>query len=84
MFLSMFQHFHRLVARGIEDDREIKTLFAHQRDKKKNMGKEMVRSDKVDVVNMMMSDHAFQLLKQFLLTHAGAQALMGNLVILAE
>ena len=44
----------------------------------------MVRSDEVDVVDMMMFDHAFQLLKQFLLIYAGPQALMGNLVILAE
>ena len=48
------------------------------------MGEEMIRGDKVDVVDMTQFNHVDQPAEQFLQTHVPAQVFMGNLVILAE
>ena len=44
----------------------------------------MVRCHKINVMHMIMRDQIFQLPKQFAQTRMCAQALMGDLVILAE
>lgn len=75
--------FHGLIARKIEDDRDIPARFSQHAHQPEHVREEMIGCNHVDVVDSECIDHMGYLSVKFREPDRGAQPVVGDLVILA-